>query len=101
MYAMASRAVAAATSAPDPFSAVTPATRQLYQHLLKRIKTIGPFRIETKKTSVHLTRKSAFAGVHPRKAFLMLTIKSGRSGTTQDIDGTLLGWLKQAHELCD
>jgi hypothetical protein len=31
----------------------------------------------------------------------MLTIKSGRSGTTQDIDGTLLGWLKQAHELCD
>ena len=68
---------------------------------LKRVKTIGPFRIETKKTPVHLTRKSALAGVHPRKAFLMLTIKSGRSGTTQDIDGTLLGWLKQAHELCD
>jgi len=47
------------------------------------------------------SRASPLAGVHPRKAFLMLTIKSGRSGTTQDIDGTLLGWLKQAHELCD
>ena len=122
MYPMPSRA-AAASVAPDPFAAVTPATRQLYQQLLKRIKTIGPFRIETKKTSVHFTRKSAFAGVHPRKAFLMLTIKAAgpidseriakaeqvsksrwhldiKVGTTQDIDDTLLAWLKQAYELC-
>lgn len=107
----------------DPLGSVALATCELYEHLLQRIKAIGPFQIEIKKTSIHPTRKSAFAGVHPRKLFLMVTIKakepidSGRVAkaeqvskgrwhldvwvaTKEEIDADLLGWLKQAYELC-
>jgi hypothetical protein len=37
---------------------------------------LGPFSVEEKKTSVHLVRKSAFAGIHPRRRHLVLTVKS-------------------------
>ena len=68
-------------------------------------------------------RSSAFAGVHPRKAHLLLTIKaaapiqSGRIVKTEqfsanrwhldvklaiagDLDAELLGWLREAYEIC-
>ena len=76
-----------------------------------------------KKTSIHLVRSSAFVGVHPRKAHLLLTIKaaapiqSGRIVKTEqfsanrwhldvklaiagDLDAELLGWLREAYEIC-
>jgi hypothetical protein len=76
-----------------------------------------------KKTSVHLVRRSAFAGVHPRKDHLVLTVKAGKSirsprivkaeqvsknrwrldvkpMASGDIDAELLSWLRDAYDLC-
>jgi hypothetical protein len=100
-----------------------PISRRLYKDLLAAVKPIGPFREAVKKTSIHLVRRSAFAGVHPRKEHLLITIKAQerinsarlfkaeqvsknrwhldvKLATSQDIDAELLGWLRQAYELC-
>jgi hypothetical protein len=55
---------------------LTPAQRAIYKQLLAAAKTIGPFTEDPKKTSIHLTRKSAFAGVATRKDALQVTLKS-------------------------
>ena len=55
---------------------MTPAQRAIYKQLLAAASTIGPFTEDPKKTSIHLTRRSAFAGIATRKDALQLTIKS-------------------------
>lgn len=55
---------------------MTPAQRAIYRQLLSAARSIGPFEEDRKKTSIHLTRKSAFAGVATRKDAVQLTIKS-------------------------
>jgi Domain of unknown function (DUF5655) len=75
-----------------------------------------------KKTSIHLVRSSAFAGVHPRKAHLLITIKAAapissgsfvkseqvsknrwhldvKVAVAGDIDAELLGWLREAYAI--
>jgi hypothetical protein len=59
---------------PDGLSFTGPSARELYQQLLPALQPLGPFQSEVKKTSIHLVRSSAFAGVHPRKHHLRLTI---------------------------
>ena len=56
---------------------MTPAQRAIYEQLLSAARAIGPFREDPKKTSIHLIRKSAFAGVATRKDALLVTIKAG------------------------
>jgi hypothetical protein len=46
--------------------------------LLTALHPLGLFDEEVKKTSVHLVRGSAFAGIHPRREFLIVTIKSAK-----------------------
>jgi hypothetical protein len=110
-------------SATNALSMAGPASRQLYKDLLAALRSIGPFEEEVKKTSIHLVRGSAFAGVHPRKQHLLVTIKSANSirnprivkaeqvsknrwhldvkvMTAEEIDAQLLGWLKEAYGLC-
>lgn len=105
------------------FAAASASTQRLYDELLKAVAVLGPVEEEWKKTCVHLVRKSAFAGVHPRKHALILTIKSAspiesariiKSDQTsksrwhldvrlehpEDIDSELLGWLRAAYQLC-
>src|ERR1700704_3941578 len=107
----------------NALAVASPISRQLYKQLLAAVKPIGPFREEVKKTSIHLIRGSAFAGVHPRKQHLVLTIKAEKPiqnprvskaeqvsknrwhldvklTASQEIDGELLGWLRRAYELC-
>ena len=107
----------------DAFAASGPVSRQLYKRLLDAMEPLGEFRAEMKKTSVHLVRGSAFAGVHPRKQHLLLTIKAKKPirstrffkteqvsknrwhlevklATEKDIDCMLLGWLRDAYDLC-
>lgn len=59
-----------------PTLAMTPVQQAIYQRLLDAVHTIGPFTADPKKTSIHLTRRSAFAGIAARKDALQLTIKS-------------------------
>jgi len=107
---------------PDPFATVDPSTRTLYSSLLEAAAKLGKFDTEMKKTCVHLVRKSAFAGVHPRKKHLNVTIKATRAfddprvfksdqvsksrwhhdvrlESPEQIDAQLLGWLKEAYEI--
>lgn len=101
----------------------SPAAQDLYCHLIRTIRALGPFEEELKKTSVHLVRVSAFAGVQFRRQYLLVTIKSDapikskrvtkldqvsknrwhsevRLSTNADIDSQLLVWLRTAYDLC-
>jgi len=101
---------------------MTPPQRAIYEKLVSVARTIGPFTEDPKKTSIHLTRRSAFAGVATRKDALMLTLKSAsdipspriakreqasanrwhldvRLEKPADVDSELKAWLKQAMAL--
>ena len=98
-------------------------SRELYGDLLKAIAPFGPFTEEIKKTCTHLVRATAFAGAHPRKHGLLLTIKSEQPidsprvrkaerfssnrwhcdvklTISGDIDEELVRWMHAAYRLC-
>ena len=99
-----------------------PTVKATYSEILKAAKRLGPVREEAKKTSIHLVRKTAFAGVATRKTALILTFKSEteilsdriikreqastnrwhlevRLKTPDQVDRELIRWLEQAYEL--
>jgi len=101
-----------------------PASMQLYRDLLEAIKTLGPFKEEIKKTSIHLVRASAFAGVRHRKEHLIITMKSTKPikskriiksqqasksrwyldlkiGAKSEVDAELMGWLRDSYAMSD
>ncbi len=101
----------------------SPTAQRLYQCLCTALKPLGPFKEEIKKTSVHLVRSSAFAGVHFRREYLLITIKSSskidsprvtkcervsknrwhcdlKFAKDSEVDRQLIAWLKAAYELC-
>jgi hypothetical protein len=104
------------------FSKAKPGVRATYDAVLEAARVLGKVREDPKKTSIHLVRKSAFAGIATRKDSLILTLKgsaalaSPRVERTQqasanrwhhevrlrspsDVDRELRTWLKQAYEL--
>jgi Domain of unknown function (DUF5655) len=101
----------------------SPAAQQLYSALVNRIQRFGMFEEQRKKTSVHLSRRSAFAGVQFRREYLILTLKSERPieservgkseqlsrnrwhceikvGSAAELDPELMRWMRDAYELC-
>jgi len=58
------------------FAGGNPAVQATYERLLEALREIGPFREEPKKTSIHLVRTTGFAGVHPRKHWLILNLRT-------------------------
>jgi hypothetical protein len=102
------------------FAKSEPQVRATYDAILKAARKLGEVRIEEKKTSIHLVAgKSAFAGVHPQKAALMLTLRTAAAidsprikkseqvsanrwhhdmklATPADVDKELVGWMKAA-----
>ena len=58
------------------FTGRAPVVRAIYDRLLAVAAKSGPVKEEAKKTSIHLVRKTAFAGVATRKDSLILTLKS-------------------------
>lgn len=60
------------------FEKSAPSVNATYRALLKASRELGPVREEAKKTSIHLVRGSAFAGVATRKDALILTLKAQR-----------------------
>lgn len=104
------------------FTRTDPIVRQTYESLLAVVTSFGPCTAEAKKTSVHLVRTSGFAGVHPRKSYLYLTLRLDRAlsglriakteqvsknrwhnelrlDTPEQIDPELRGWLQEAYTL--
>ena len=63
-------------SVNDHFVNKDPTVRALYDQLVSLLETFGPIEEDPKKTSIHLNRKSALAGVETRKDYLLLNIKS-------------------------
>lgn len=99
-----------------------PAALELYERLLRSIRSLGRYEVEVKKTSIHLARGSAFAGIQPRRRYLVVTIKSDRNipsrrirkaeqvsknrwhleikvSQAADIDRELLRWLRAAYAM--
>jgi hypothetical protein len=60
----------------EHFENRSPEVRAIYAGILRAAKQLGPVREEAKKTSIHLVRKSAFAGIATQKSALILTLKS-------------------------
>jgi hypothetical protein len=58
------------------FKTTAPNVGATYVALLEAARVFGPVVEESKKTSIHLVRETAFAGVATRKAWLILTLKS-------------------------
>jgi hypothetical protein len=104
------------------FANKEPSVRVVYNKVLSSLAKIGPVKAEAKKTSVHLVRETSFAGAHPKKAWLDLTIRSDkpiksarvraqeqvsknrwhqdvRLGSPADVDAEVIGWLKSAYAL--
>jgi hypothetical protein len=57
-------------------TAMTAQTRAIYDRLLAAARSIAPVVEDPNQSSIHLRRKTVFAGVTPRKDALILTIKS-------------------------
>ncbi len=104
------------------FDNKAPSVRATYDKVLSVLSSFGAVKTEAKKTSVHLVHKTTFAGAHPKKAWLDLTIRSEkpirsdrvraqeqvsknrwhqdvRLTSVEDVDAEVVNWLKSAHAL--
>ena len=104
------------------FEGKDPQALETYRALVRTASGFGPFEEEAKKTSIHLARKSAFAGVHPRKSAVLLVLRtrdaidSGRIRKRErvsanrwhnemllsapaEVDAEVTGWLREAYAL--
>ena len=96
--------------------------RAIYDRPLATVGTQGPVTEDVKKTSIHLVRRTAFAGVVVRRSAIVLTVKSRsdisnprivrreqvsanrwrlevRLDAPAQVDRQLARWLRAAHEL--
>jgi hypothetical protein len=60
----------------DHFRGKEPQVIATYAAVLEAARSLGPVTEEPKKTSIHLVRDTAFAGVAARRTALVLTLKS-------------------------
>jgi hypothetical protein len=93
-----------------------------YSAILSAARKLGPVVEDPKKTSIHLNRRTAFAGIATRRASLILTVKSSSDiasdrvrkrerasanrwhlevelSSPAEVDAEVRGWLKSAYEL--
>lgn len=101
--------------------------RQIYDRLVDALADLGPVGEDAKKTSIHLTAGeggTAFAGVHPRRAGILLNVRTAapiRSPRVRkleqvsrsrfhneiliaspgEVDAELAGWLGEAYALAN
>jgi hypothetical protein len=104
------------------FEGRTPAVKAIYEAVLTAARKVGPFQEDPKRTSIHLSRTTVFAGVAARKDALILTLKSAkdligprvvrrerasanrwhvavRLESPADVDAEVCEWLAAAYEL--
>jgi hypothetical protein len=63
-------------SVESHFAKKDPSVLATYRRVLDVTRALGPVTEEPKKTSIHLVRHTAFAGVAIRRSSLILTLKS-------------------------
>jgi hypothetical protein len=109
-------------SVEQHFVGKDPKVRALYDLLLAAVRPFGEVAEDPKKTSIHLNRRTAFAGVATRKEAIVLTLKASRDiasprvvrrerasanrwhlevklAAPADVDRELTSWLAEAYEL--
>jgi hypothetical protein len=110
------------TTVESHFAKSDPEVLATYRRLLQAARALGPVAEEAKKTSIHLVRDTAFAGVSARRSSLILTLKSAkdirsprierreqasanrwhvdvRLERPADVDRQLTNWLTAAYDL--
>jgi Domain of unknown function (DUF5655) len=98
------------------------AVKRTYKAILGTARKLGPVKEDPKKTTIHLVRKTAFAGIATRKTGLVLTLKSDsdvgnkriarreqasgnrwhleiKLDSPEQVDKEIVAWLKKAYEL--
>lgn len=108
----------------EHFTGKPPELRAIYDQLLAMAEEFGPVEQDPKRTSIHLNRETAFAGVAVRKGHIVLTIKSDRPiknrrvfkseqasakrfhheiklSAIEELDAELQKWLKAAYDLSE
>jgi uncharacterized protein YdhG (YjbR/CyaY superfamily) len=108
----------------DHFEKAAPSVRAAYDAILKTARLLGPVREDPKKTSIHLMRATAFAGVTVRREALILTLKSNepieservhraeqlsakrwyneiRVASPRDVDAELREWIAASYAMSD
>lgn len=104
------------------FRGKNPRLRKTYDLLIKRLRQLGPLRVDAVKSSINLASKYHFGGVSVRKDTLRLgflsdeviehprILRTERLGprrvghvvalrSAEDVDGRLMSWLKKAYTL--
>jgi hypothetical protein len=104
------------------FTGKAPIVRQIYDRLIDTAARLGPVRQDAKKTSIHLMRRTAFAGIATRRDGIVLTLKSRsdirsrrivkreqasptrwylnvKLTAPQQVDDQVAGWLASAFEI--
>jgi predicted DNA-binding protein (MmcQ/YjbR family) len=104
------------------FSGRSPHVLQIYRKIVDASSALGAVTEDPKKTSIHLNRRVAFAGVQTRKDALILTLKSDREmkhrrvhkteqtsanrwhfevrlSDPAEVDEQVLQWLRSSYEL--
>jgi hypothetical protein len=69
--------MAAPNDVSSHFAGRDPSVLATYEAILGHARSLGPVKVESKKTSIHLVRTTAFAGVATRKSWLILTFEVG------------------------
>lgn len=96
--------------------------REIYDTIVAASREFGPVEEDPKKTSIHLNRKSAFAGIQTRREFLILTVKARgdidspritkreqasanrwhhevKISSPDEIDAKVLAWLRSSYDI--
>lgn len=104
------------------FTGRSPAVREIYDRIVAAASAFGPVEQDPKKTSIHLNRKTAFAGIATRKEHLILTLKAAgdiaspriakrerasanrwhlevKLADPAEVDSEIVGWLREAYDL--
>lgn len=104
------------------FEGRSPVVREIYDTIVAAASELGPVEQDPKKTSIHLNRKTAFAGIQTRRQFLILTVKATddiaspriskheqtsphrwhheiKITNADEIDSQIIGWLKDSYDL--